>query len=155
MLPKSTIPCNIQPSRGCLYARLPRLLLFQLFRLRLPQLHRLSRLIQPTQISLPANRDNTSENISILRQNERERKRRDGRPDFPAILPAHRNCINDSLLRLRERRPGKQRLHPEEVCVEYRRENRLVDHDFDGEGERVRGVVEVVAQEHEPPVRRD
>lgn len=55
-----------------------------------------------------------------------------------------------------QRAAGQQALHAEEIRVEARRENHLVDDNLAGNGQGVRrGKVEVVAQEDEPAVVGD
>lgn len=51
---------------------------------------------------------------------------------------------------------GEEGLHAEEIAIEQRREDELVEGDFGGEGERggERGVVEAAAEEEEPAEER-
>jgi len=111
--------------------------------------------IQPRQISLPTNRHDTRKHAPVLRRNEAETKRRNSRPHLPAVPPRSRHRIDDALFRLSKRRARQQALHAEEVSVEHRREECLVHDNLDGQRQRVRRVIEVVAQEHEPFVRWD
>lgn len=103
---------------------------------------------------LPANGNDSSKHTSVLCRDVREAQRCDGRPELPRILPTRRHCINNSSLCLSQTGSRQQTLHAEEVGVEARREERLIDQDLDRDRLRMRGVVEVIAQKHKPLVIR-
>jgi len=140
--------CLLQPSIISHHSRFGRPSQPSLILLRSPH-------IQPTKISLPTNSDNTRKNTTILRRHKRETERRDRRPDLPAIDPTDRNRLADPFLHILPPTTTEHSLHTEEIRVEQRREDRLVDADLDRQTRDVRRVVEVIAQEHEPFVVRD
>lgn len=111
--------------------------------------------IQPTKISLPPNSNNARKNTTILPRDKRETKRRDRRPDLPAIDPTDGYSLPDALLDILPTTAAEHSLHAEEIAIEQRREDGLVDADLDRQTRDVGRVVEVVAEEHEPFVVRD
>jgi hypothetical protein len=110
--------------------------------------------VQPTQISLPPNSNHSRKHTPVLRCNKGKAECRDSRPQLPAVPPADGHRIDNSLLRLRERLSRQETLHAEEICVEARCEEGLVDDDLGRNRQCMRLVVEMVAQKHEPLVVR-
>lgn len=110
--------------------------------------------VQPAQISLPSNGNHSSEHTPVLRCHKSKAECRDSRPQLPAIFPTDWHCIDHSLFRLLESLSRKQTLHAKEICVEAWCEEGLVDDNLGRNRPRMRLVVEVVAQEHEPLVVR-
>lgn len=85
--------CRRRSSHRSRRSRDPRLLILLFLRLH----------VQPTQISLPSNRNDASEDTPVLRCHEGEAECRDCRPQFPAISPTRRHRIYNSLLCLCQR----------------------------------------------------
>lgn len=109
--------------------------------------------IQKAQISLPPNRHHARKDTPILRIHKREAKSRHRRPQLAAVHHAHRHRPLDALPDFGYRVAGEEGLHAEEIGVENGRETDLVDRYFRREGEEMRGIIEVVAEKHEPRFR--
>lgn len=131
--------------RGCSFVLFLRLFVVLL----LPVL---IRSIQPAQIRLPSNRNNTRKDAPMLNWHKRKVESVDDRPELTALPPRRRNCVENSFFGLLKAATSKQALQPKEVRVEGRHEERLMDTNLCSKAERVRAVVEVVAQESKPLV---
>ena len=91
---------------------------------------------------MPAHRHNACEEGSILRRDVRKLESSDCGPKLAAVDEAGRYGSLDSLPRAGKAVTREQGLHAEEVAVEDRGEDDLVDDDFGGKGEDFGGIVE-------------
>jgi hypothetical protein len=90
-----------------------------------------SSLVQQTQVCLPTNRNNASENAPVLYGYICETECRNRGPHFAGVDPAGGHGILYALDHLGNGCTGEQGLHAKEVGVEERREQGLVDSDLD------------------------
>jgi len=115
----------------------------------------LSILVKPAQVRLPEDCNNSGKDTPRLRRDESKREGRHEWPDLPRVLPRHRHSIQYPPLRLFQSASRQQALHAEEVGVEDRRKERLIDHNLDSDTDEVRRIIEVPSQEEEPLIARD
>lgn len=140
----------------------------------LQRLHRSSPLVQHTQIRLPPNRNDTSEDAPVLDGYICETECSDNRPHFAAVDPTRGDGVLNALGAFGERGAAEEGLHAKEVAVEEGGEEGLVHYnllcccqswssDSTWGEERtnlcrqrqyLRAIVEVVAQPQKPLVRR-
>nr|POF04707.1 hypothetical protein CFP56_73825 [Quercus suber] len=125
----------------------------------LPALLLLGLFVQPAEVGLPEDGDDAGEDAAVLGRDEGEVECGDDGPDLPGVHPADGDGVADAALRLLPGRAGQQALHAEEVRVEERGEEGLVDDHLDRDAEPVAhlpaAVVEVAPQEQEVSVARD
>lgn len=106
--------------------------------------------IQITKIRLPPNGNEPSKNTPVLRGYESKAERSNRWPKFARIEHRDRHRSLYPIPHFRQRVTREERLHAEEIGVEDRGEAYLVYCDFRSQRKDFGGVVEVVAQEHEP-----
>lgn len=87
-------------------------------------------LVKQVQIRLPANGNDTAKDAPVLDGHVGEAEGGDCRPDLAAVPPAGGHGILDAFDDFREGAAGKECLHAEEVGIEQRGEESLVDEDL-------------------------
>lgn len=101
--------------------------------------------IQITEVSLPSNRNKPSEYTPILRIDKRKAERRNRWPKFAAIDHRNRYRPLDPIPHFRERVAGEERLHAEEIRVEYGCEADLVNRHLRNQRKDFARIVEIVS----------
>lgn len=106
--------------------------------------------IQPREVCLPPDRDDSGKDTAVLKGNVGEVDGCDDGPKLHRVHHADRHCPLNALPDLYKIVACQEGLHPKEVSVEEGREYRLVDNNLGADGEDSRRVVKVARQPHEP-----
>lgn len=109
--------------------------------------------MQPAQIRLPADGNNTRDHAPESRVDVSEQQRRDGGPQLCAVDQTYGEGDAEAVKGFGNGGAGEERLGGEEVGVEDGGEDGLGDDDFCGDGEAAGSEVEVAVEEHEPADR--
>lgn len=106
--------------------------------------------IQPRQICLPTDGNNPGEDAPVFYGYKRKIDGGDGGPQLDRVDHTGWNSSLDAVPDFGQVVARKEGLHAEEVRVEQRRKDGLVNDDLGSEREEARRVVEIARQEHEP-----